>query len=271
VDGLSFSLTARAKAKGLASRLDCAPALLLLPVAEAVALRQVMENLIDNAVRATSEGEIAITISASASVARLIVSIQDTGPGLPPDVQRALRGASHSSAPSGLGLKISQRLVGQQGGELHARSNPGGKGTTFTFDWPVATERTTLHGEALIVDDHPASRLVTRTILSALGYACIEADGVAAARLLLAERSISVLLTDLRMGEGGGLALLQALSKYEGSARPKALVLSADDRDEHPGLAGLYDGYVQKPITVQALVEALRGLDLPLSNKRNAA
>lgn len=270
-DQLALSVSARAQAKGLQSQFDCAQSLQTLAIMDGTALRQVMENLIDNAVRASSAGSIGIVVMPSPRPGWLQVSIRDSGPGLPEPVMRMLQGQEGEAPMAGLGLKISQRLVRAHGATLEARPNADGRGTTFSFDWPIAPERPGRRGDALIVDDHPASRLVMRTILSALGFACREADGVGAANALLAQSPFSLVLTDLRMDEGGGAALLRSLAAKAGHLRPRVLVVSADDPAEQPDLRGLYDGFVQKPISVQGLVEALRRLDQPLIEGQHAA
>jgi CheY-like chemotaxis protein len=270
-DQLALSVDARARVKGLASRFDYAPSLHALPVFDGKALRQVMENLIDNAVRATSTGGIAIGIAPSPRPGWLQVSIRDSRPGLPGSVMRLLQGQESEPQTGGFGLKISQRLVRGHGGVLQAQSNPDGPGTTFSFDWPIAPERSAPRGEALIVDDHLASRLVIRTIVSALGFTCREADGVGTADALLTQSPFSLVLTDLRMGEGGGAALLQSLAAKAGHSRPKILVVSADSPADHPDLRGLHNGFVQKPMSVQGLVEALRCFDQPIVASRTAA
>lgn len=114
----------------------------------------------------------------------------------------------------------------------------------------------------LVVDDHPASRLVMRTILSALGFEVVEAADIASARALLARDSYAAVLTDLHMPDGGGAAVLRDVAGLPDGQRPATIVVSADDPREDAELAPLVDQVVMKPLAMPVLIEALRGAGL---------
>jgi signal transduction histidine kinase len=132
------SFTPRAEAGGVALRLDAAPVESADPIsADPVRIREVLTNLVANALRATPMGG-AVTIGITASGAAIEISVSDTGGGiaaedLPHVFDRFYKGAG--SAGSGLGLTIARTLVESHGGTIRAASTPGA-GTTMTFTLP---------------------------------------------------------------------------------------------------------------------------------------
>lgn len=228
---------------------------------EAIALRQVLENLIDNAIRATSAGAIRLAVTPG-DTGRIAFSLADDGPGLDPAEARRLMAPGGEGGGKGLGLPIAARLVAKNGGALAVEARVD-HGTTFRFDWPERMGTTAQAGSRLLViDDHPASRLVLRTILSALGFDVAEAADVESARVRLAREGFVAILTDLNMPDGGGAAILRDVASMPAERRPATIVVSADDPREDANLAPLVDQVVLKPLAVPALIEALRGVGL---------
>ncbi len=264
---IGASAAARAERKGLAFTLKLDPALDAETQIDATGLRQVLENLIDNAIRITPEGAVSLAV-APAAAGRIGFRLADSGPGLDPARAEALMAADAPSRGKdrGLGLGIAARLVARAGGRLRAEAGEAGHGTVFTFDWPPMIESG--EGRLLIVDDHPASRLVLRTILSALGFACEEAADPDSALMRLRESRFAAVFTDLHMPEGGGRRLIAAVA--EEAERPALVVVSADDPREDAELAGLVDAAILKPLTVPAVVAVLRQLGLSPGAKRAA-
>jgi CheY-like chemotaxis protein len=258
---IAASAAARAAARGLDFECHIDPAIDRAAEVEAIALRQVLENLIDNAIRATPEGVILLTVSASLS-GRIAFSLDDAGPGLDPAEAQRLMAPGGVGSGQGLGLPIAARLVARRGGNLLAEKRQGG-GTTFRFDWPERQDTAGAAGNRLLViDDHPASRLVLRTILAALGFDVTEAADIASARNALANEPFAAVLTDLHMPDGGGAMILRDIAAMPVERRPATIVVSADDPREDETLFGLVDQVVLKPLAMPALVEALRGVGL---------
>ena len=270
IAGFAPSLEARAASRGLGSRLVIGPGLDAARVADAVGLRQVLENLVDNACRLSERGALVVTI-ADAPPGRLRFSVADEGPGITAEEARRLIAAGGGIAGrkggAGLGLRISGQLVARHGGRLAGGPNPAGQGAEFGFDWPCAPaasgERRSGADAAdapaccLIVDDHPASRLVLATILSAAGYACREAGAVeAAVRIIAAERP-DIVLTDLNMPGGHGSMLIERIAGMPPALRPRVLVVSADEIDGRHPLESVIDGAIRKPISVRAVLDAV--------------
>jgi two-component system, sensor histidine kinase len=136
------SLAARAEAAGLACKVDLAEDLPTQAIGDPVRLRAALENLIDNAVKFTRQGEVAIKVGARgfAGGVRLVFAVTDSGIGLTRgEMQRLFRPFAQASEQvarrfggAGLGLVLVKRLAKAMGGDLTADSRPG-EGSTFTF------------------------------------------------------------------------------------------------------------------------------------------
>lgn len=253
---------ARARSKGLSFAIHGADEALRHVLVEPMELRQVLENLIDNAFRLTAEGGVDLYVSRS-SAGRIGFHLVDDGPGLQAlDAARLIRSGGSiegRAGGAGIGLSIAGRLVATRGGALSGGPAGAGRGAAFTFDWP--DEPVATRGTCLIVDDHPASRLVLKTILGAAGYRCLEAAGPEEAMAAIAASRPDVVLTDLNMPEGGGMALIARITEVVRAQRPRLLVVSADDLDPAEPLSREVDGAIRKPITVRAVLEAMVALE----------
>ena len=137
------SLAARAEAAGLACKVDLADDLPAQAIGDPVRLRAALENLIDNAVKFTRQGEVALNVGArglSGGRVRLVFAVTDSGIGLTRrEMQRLFRPFAQASEQvarrfggAGLGLVLVKRLAKAMGGDLTADSRPG-EGSTFTF------------------------------------------------------------------------------------------------------------------------------------------
>lgn len=260
IEAIAASASARAAKKGLAFVLWLDPALDRGADIDALALRQVLENLIDNAIRMTEAGEVTLDVTAGPD-RRIGFRLSDTGPGLDPACAESLLAGGREARErrNGLGLGIAARLVARGGGTLRAEPRAAGQGSCFSFDWPVSPDAAA-ENRLLIVDDHPASRLVLRTILAALGFACDEAASPDEALHRVRETPFAAIFTDLNMPGGGGRKLIEGLQAQ--AVRPALVVVSADDPDEALGPGAAIDAAIQKPLTVPAVVAVLRQLGL---------
>jgi CheY-like chemotaxis protein len=269
---LEISARARCASRGLEFVAEHAADPGLIFVMHQTGLRQVIENLLDNAVRLTESG--CVTLSTDvAKDGRMQFHILDQGPGLSEDeALRLIRdggGIVGRKGGAGLGLSIAGRIVAGHGGSLRGGPAPDGHGACFTFDWPVQCVAMPEHA-CLIVDDHRASRLVLKTILGAAGYPCVEAPDVAAAVRQFEAQVPALVLTDINMPDGDGLQLVRAISGMGFEAPPKIIVVSADEIDlsapEHAGI----DGAIRKPVTVRAVLDVVRSV-LATDPRREAA
>ena len=135
-----------ARARGVAVRLELAPGLPAAVRTDPVRLRQILSNLMSNAVKFTKVGEIVLRAEATGP-ARLAFSVRDTGVGIPAEVterifepyRQADASVARNFGGAGLGLSISRHLAQLLGGELTVRSEPG-RGSTFTVEITVEAE-----------------------------------------------------------------------------------------------------------------------------------
>ena len=255
---IEFACLARAQTKGLSFSLTVETAGIAEALVECGPLRQVLENLVDNAVRLTPVGLVELRVIRKPG-GRLGFEVHDGGPGISSDEAARLIRSGGSiegrAGGAGIGLSIAGRLVAERGGMLTGGPVEAGAGAVFTFDWP--DQRVSEKGDCLIVDDHPASRLVLGTILRSAGYGCLEAASVGEAMRVIAMRQPAFVLTDLNMPGEGGEILIQRIAELPEGERPRLVVVSADDLDAANPLHAAVDRAIRKPITVRAVLEAM--------------
>jgi PAS domain S-box-containing protein len=270
-----FSLEAEAKGVPLrAEGLARLPSDLMI---DSGRLRQVLLNLIGNAVKFTEAGEITVSARYDDADHRLHLAVADTGPGIAAeDVDLLFRrfsqvdaGLTRKHGGTGLGLAICKGLVEAMGGQIGVVSVPG-QGACFSFDisapYAVGLEIQAASEAAapllppalrvLVVDDNPANRELVNAILTAMGAEVAEAvdgeEGVAAA----AAQPFDAILMDLRMPRlDGAQAALRIRGEGGLNAATPIIAFSADARPGGPG--GIFDGSVSKPMTAAGLVAAL--------------
>jgi two-component system, OmpR family, sensor histidine kinase VicK len=117
--------------------------------ADAERLTQVVSNLLGNAIKFTSEGEISVNLSRDDTDQLVVVSVNDTGQGIDPEIIPRLfrKFATKSMVGTGLGLYISKRIIEAHGGKMWAENNPDGIGATFSFTLPLITPEETIEKE----------------------------------------------------------------------------------------------------------------------------
>ncbi|MET0274358.1 MAG: ATP-binding protein, partial [Phenylobacterium sp.] len=267
--------SAAAEAKGVALRYaaqDLPPYLSLDPDR----LRQLLLNLIGNAVKFSDEGEVRVFVSWRNG--RLAVAVEDDGPGIAPEQQSLLfrrfsqvdGSATRRHGGTGLGLAICRGLVDAMAGDIGVESQVG-QGARFFFELPAepcdaadaeaATTAAFPPGvRVLVADDHAINRELVRAILTPLGAEVVEAaDGTEAAALAVAS-PFDVILMDLRMPQLDGLGAMTAIRSGEGPNRT-APILAFSAGADAPGAedrrrAG-FDGDLAKPLMPADLIEAV--------------
>ena len=253
-------------------------------VVDELRLRQILINLIGNAIKFTEEGTVTLRASAAAAsddAVDLVFDVVDTGVGIPADqldsIFNAFEQTKGQSAAkfggTGLGLAISKKLSQMMGGDIHLSSTLG-EGSTFSVrlngitsasEDALAEARSADEpppnvifepAKILIVDDVPFNRLLVRTYLAEYGFELIEAeDGREGLERVRADRP-SIVLTDLRMPEMDGIELTEAI-KEDGAAIPVVAVTAAAMKEEEEELQRICDGFLKKPVSKAELVRAL--------------
>lgn len=249
-------------------------------------LRQVLINLVGNAVKFTSEGGISITVGPDAGKIRF--SVSDSGKGIPEDelelIMQPFRQSSltDNEGGTGLGLAISSRYIQMMGGSLTVTSRVG-EGSTFTFavdlpetdeeikgakDEPVAIAvKKGFEITALIVDDKELNRLVLKEMLATGGFLTLEAENGKAAIERAREHRPDIIFMDIKMPVMDGYEAVRLL-KSDGETKDIpvfALTASAFTNDEEKILASGFDGFLAKPFKKSSLFALIRdksGLEL---------
>jgi len=271
-----------AEAKSLSLDLIVAPDLPERFIIDTTRLRQVLLNLLGNAVKFTAEGKVALHLRPGADDV-LRIEVADTGPGVPlrhrdrlfKDFERLgaeLRGPIEGA---GLGLAIASRLVALMGGRLGYEDNHGG-GSLFWLELPalaaessaadeeppasVAFQVTTASLRILVVDDVAMNRDIASAFLQAAGHEALVAEGGAEAVAAVAAGDFDVVLMDVRMPEVDGLEAarrIRRLADPRGSVPIVALTAQAfAEQIEECRRAGM-DGHLTKPFTQAALLDAV--------------
>src|SRR6266481_5690593 len=241
-------------------------------------LRQVLMNLIGNAIKFTEQGEVVITVSAAATdgTARLSFAVRDTGIGIAAEhvtsvfkeFTQAESTMTRRYGGTGLGLAISQRLVRLMGGELSVKSEVG-RGSEFSFALTLPVETTSptrttglaaLGGRRmLIVDDNQTNRRILREMLAAEGINVDEASTAAEGLESLRRVRYDLAILDVQMPDMDGFQLATAVRADKKIKRTNLLMLtSAGQRGDGERCRELgIRGYLTKPISRSDLLEAL--------------
>ncbi|MDP3491677.1 MAG: ATP-binding protein [Hyphomonadaceae bacterium] len=283
LDAVVALLAGQARAKGVELRSEFVGEQSWVDV-DPARLRQVMFNLIGNAVKFTIKGHVAARLIVGpigdGGCRHVTLEVEDTGIGMSAQAQARLferfRQAESDTARrfggTGLGLAISQCIARTMGGEIIC-SSVEGQGSTFRleFDAPeaapveaVVTEGGVLEGvDILLVEDNPTNRLVAHTMLTRLGANVDEAEdgllGVEAAR----RGSYDVILMDVQMPHMNGVDATRAIRGLVGPASQVPIIGLTANVMEHQRteyLAAGMDGVVAKPISPAALITEIARL-----------
>lgn len=247
-------------------------------------LRQVLINLLGNAVKFTKQGQVRLSVSYAKGLAHF--SVEDTGPGLAKDEIEALfhrfsqtETGRKTSEGTGLGLHISQAIVKALGDDIHVASELG-RGTRFEFEIPLPPVDLVCEpnpsaakvvgvlapGQAapriLVVDDREENRDLLMRILDGAGVVpLMAADGATALRIIREQRPDLVFL-DIRMPGLDGFEVLNQVRKdeFQGSL-PRlpvvALTASVLDNERETVMAKGFDEYIRKPFQVWEITQCI--------------
>ena len=285
LDALTRMVEPQALAKGLRFEMRTQGRLPLWVRADAKRLRQILINLLTNAIRFTDHEHVSLLVDCKSNVVRF--NISDTGIGIAPQDQerifmpfeRGSAGRRASSAGTGLGLTITRMLTVLMGGELSLSSTPGA-GSTFTVRLYLSDVQPTAETEAnenaecviggyaghrrtlLVVDDQPIHRQLQAGLLIPLGFVVREAASGRECLDVVRDVQPDAVLLDLTMDDLSGWETARLLRARYTSAELPIVIVSADLFENQPDQLAAADcqAFVAKPVLESELLDALARL-----------
>ncbi|MDR3514131.1 MAG: ATP-binding protein [Caulobacteraceae bacterium] len=273
----------QARAKGLEFEVRISDEARRRVVGDPARIKQILTNLLSNALKFTPGGRVALTVAPSAIDDRCYFEVRDTGVGFDPHDADRLFGRFEQADGSitrkyggtGLGLAICRQLASLMGGAISAAGQPG-RGAVFTLMLPLplaepepdeAREDAAVAADAsslrvLVADDNPTNRMVAELILSAVGADIVSVENGRQAVEAVEATPFDVVLMDLQMPEMDGLTairMIRARESGEGTRRTPIVVLSANvmrDHIEASAAAGA-DGHLGKPFRAEELISTV--------------
>lgn len=247
-----------------------------------VKLRQILVNLLGNAVKFTDSGKVTLTLDFDPERRALLFSVRDTGSGIPADKIREIfepfrRVNEHDGKGTGLGLAICRRLCEAMGGELSVVSEIG-KGSTFSFEIPLLEDDAFIEQDrrrdrkevsagprqvsglsVIIADDNADNRRVMEGMLESVVDNVFEAANGVEVLDLLREHPVDLVLMDYRMPEMDGLECTRRI-KGDPALRDTAVIMvtasAGLDTRAHAFEAGC-DAYLSKPVQIDDLINVI--------------
>jgi two-component system sensor histidine kinase EvgS len=280
-----FNVTARNKGVTLECSLD--PTMPDTLIGDETRVRQVLFNLVGNALKFTDRGTVGMEITAlpphTNGDIRVLFQVTDTGIGIAEDrlsvifepFRQVENSFTRTYQGAGLGLSIVHRLVGLMDGKISIESTPG-TGTTVHVVLPFKTDRensaqivepaaikTGAGFRVLLVEDDPSNRIPTQKLLEKAGHEVTLAENGRQALELLAENDFDCILMDIQMPVMSGVEATRIIRDSDTLGPKKdipiiALTAYAMDKDRDTFLAAGMNAYVAKPATLEDMTRAMR-------------
>jgi CheY-like chemotaxis protein len=259
---------------------------------DALRFRQVLMNLVGNAIKFTHEGEIFVDVqlvkAAADNQLEIAVAVKDTGIGIPADKMEHLFKAfsqvdsstTRKYGGTGLGLVICEKLITLMGGQIGVTSEEG-KGTTFSFT--IQTAAGTSPGQTpaagnmqngqvklsadfaqqhplhlLVAEDHLVNQQLVLKVLDLLGYKADLAENGKEAVDMVADQSYDIVFMDMQMPEMDGLEATR-LIRANGQQQPVIIAMTANvmQSDQEECMQAGMDDFISKPLNLDDLVHML--------------
>lgn len=280
LDEIASVFGPRIRSKGLEWSIDIAPDVPDAISSDPVRLRQILSNLLTNALKFTAAGSVSLQVHRSADPRRLLFVVADTGIGIKQEQAARLFSAFSQAAGeidrifggTGLGLSVSQELAGLLGGQISFQSEYT-RGSTFTLDLPARiadepsidqmsakpAEERTLCAHVLLVEDNAVNLMVMEAMLRQLGVTFESAKNGKEAAEMLAERAsrFDIILTDLELEDMSGFEFIRSIPLVQPVAAVSAY--SEAEMAVRCREAGFAD-YIEKPVRLQSLGHLLERL-----------
>ncbi len=289
LDQLTNLFEPMAEKKGIAFKLTVDKLLLDVYIGDELRLRQVLTNLISNAIKFTQQGSVQLTITFwhNDSHSGLAFSVSDTGVGLSEAQQSRLFQAFQQADSSvvrehggtGLGLIISQKLVNAMGGQqgIQVVSQPN-EGASFSFQLPLAKaseqlknallsqlsqaknlgEQLQMHGHILLVEDNIINQEVASEQLKQLGFEVSLAENGAIAVAKAQTEAFDLVLMDIQMPILDGYQATELIRGFNKQLPIIALTAAAMSEDKTKALSHGMNGHLSKPIDTRELISTLQ-------------
>ncbi|MCC6786127.1 MAG: response regulator, partial [Planctomycetes bacterium] len=277
-------LAQKARAKGLELALECAEDLPRSIASDPLRLRQIVLNLVDNAIKFTGQGKVLVTAKTAGEGRELVIAVSDQGCGMTPEVvarlfrpfEQADVSTSRRFGGTGLGLAISRQLARLLGGDLRVRSEPG-VGSTFTLAVPTGVVSPSGRGptdagappspivpppgsRVLLVEDGLDNQRLFARILERAGLAVtVAGTGTRCLELIGApsEHRFELVLMDIQMPEMDGLQATARLRAAGHDLPIVALSAGAMLEDEHACASAGCNAFLAKPIDRTLLLSTI--------------
>jgi CheY-like chemotaxis protein len=284
-EAVGQGLAARAGNKNVTAKVVVGSDLPVMVIGDAVRLRAALENLVDNAVKFTSQGSVVFTATAepaARSRLRLVFTLADSGIGISAaDMKGLFRPFAQASEQiarryggAGLGLTFVKRIAKAMGGDLKVVSKPGA-GSTFRFSALVAPAeerrldatrtKTTRPLSLLCAEDNPYGRVVMNTILTQLGHKVHFVESGEATVTAVTHDGYDAVLMDVTLSGLDGLEATRRIRALPGKAGQVAVIgISGrgEAGDQAAALAAGMNFYFVKPVSPGKLAQALAALDV---------
>ena len=294
IEGVIKGLAARAVGRGLEISSRFSPGTPELLIGDPIRLRQIILNLVGNAVKFTTQGQVRVEVEPEeerTGRVKLKITVADTGPGLSPEQQgvifepfsQADNSTTRKFGGSGLGLTISKRLVEMMDGRIWVDSQLG-QGATFGFNAWFKLDQTSTPAETtdqsagrtdgrnsekidlsklsiLVAEDNPVNQKMTRVMLERKGARVTVVSNGRQAVEATRKESFDLILMDVQMPEMDGLEATEIIRRElaDDDACPPIIALTAHAMkgDREKFLAAGMDDYLSKPMVPQKLYQAV--------------